>query len=269
MGSIVGTKIDQSSTGGTVTTVGKYKVHTFNTPGASTFIPGRPTKFIDILLVGGGGAGGPTGAGPSGGSAGGAGAVIYIKFVPVVAGTPYPINVGSGGLRSPGEPSFSVGNPGGTTTAFGNNAYGGGRGGANGNGAGDPSPFASGGGGGSYYIGGAGGDGGSGYGAIGYGFPGFKGGGPGPRNGGGGGGAGGGGPITTISTTGGPGVPITYFTGIPGDIAGVGGSVNASGTTSPFYGSGGSGYAGPGSGNVSGPPGQPGAAYIRYRDWSL
>ena len=260
MAGIVGSKAARAS-GGTVSTVGGYTLHTF-TAGSSSFTPAT-TGFIDVLAIGGGGGCGPGGTGPSGGSAGGAGAVIYRKFVPVVAGTPYPIVVGPGGAASPGSPSFSVGNPGGNTTISISGittAYGGGAGGANGNGAGSPSPFASGGGGGSYYPAGPGGNGGSGYGAIGYGFPGFKG--NASRSGGGGGGAGGGGPITTESTTGGPGVPIGYMTGVPTDFAGVGGSVNPGATTSPFYGSGGSGFEYPA--YFNGPAGRPGVVFIRY-----
>ena len=56
-----------SATGGTITTVGCYKVHTFTSSG--TFTPSTSSSSIDIMLVAGGAAGGSNLGG--GGGAGG------------------------------------------------------------------------------------------------------------------------------------------------------------------------------------------------------
>jgi hypothetical protein len=153
-----------SATGGTISSITGYKVHTFSTPGVSTFIPSQ-NGTIEVLVVGGGGL--PTISGTSRGGGGG-GAVIYNKFVNVTSGTSYPITVGNVGVAGSIGESSSFG-----TTL---NAYGGGSGGT----PGTSSPNASGGGG-----TGNGTTGGVGAGSIGLGFPGGLGG---PVGGGGGGG---------------------------------------------------------------------------------
>jgi hypothetical protein len=117
-------KLYITATGGTITTSGDYKIHTFTGPG--TFCvscagnPGGSTT-VDYLVVAGGGGGGQYYGG--GGGAGGArmsagtssgsytvgplGACVSALSVPVA---PYPITVGGGGAGGPsGTPT-----PGGT-----------------------------------------------------------------------------------------------------------------------------------------------------------
>jgi hypothetical protein len=276
MALIFGSKTTRANAGvGNTTTVGAYTVHTFTASG--NFTPAT-TGFVDILLIGGGGGHYETAGSGSGG--GGAGGILFKKFIPVTASTPYPISIGSSG-------AIDASNGGNTTFTYSGittTAYGGGKGGvpfpaiqAS------PSPFASGGGaygaapspGPTIVVAGAGAS------VYGIGFPGYKGvssggivGQPGPA-GGGGGGAGGGGVFSSISGSlsdqpiasgitscrGGPGVPIAYMTGNPLDIAGKGGdgSVAQLPVTSPTtwgYGGGNAGWPGI--------PAKPGVAYIRY-----
>lgn len=86
------------ATGGTITNVNGYRIHTFTTVGASTFTV-TSGGDVDVLVVGGGGGGGggngSTGAHYSGGG-GGAGGLIYNTSIPVSAGT-YTVTVGSSG----------------------------------------------------------------------------------------------------------------------------------------------------------------------------
>ena len=154
-----------SATGGTISTIAGYTVHTFTTGG--NFVP-RGSGNVEVLVVGGGGASVGSGGGYYGG--GGGGAVRYNKFVNVTSGTPYLITVG--------------GAPGGISSCTFNNAtitaYGGGNGGPY---NGTDSLFASGGGGGTNGAG----AGGAGAGVTGLGFPGgnFSGGGGGASSRGG------------------------------------------------------------------------------------
>ena len=100
--------------GGTITTNGPYRIHSFTTVGNSTFTPGF-SGSVEVLIVGGGG-----GGGPNLGGGGGGGGVIYMPAVNVIAGTDYEIIVGSGG------PSNTNGN---SSRAFDAIAAGGGAGG--------------------------------------------------------------------------------------------------------------------------------------------
>ena len=102
------------TTGGSVTTAGGYKIHTFTSGG--TFVP-TFSGTVDIMVVAGGG----SGAGLSGG--GGAGGYQYITNYQVNAGASYPIQVGTGG---PGPASHSPGS--GATGGGGNPSYFGGSG---------------------------------------------------------------------------------------------------------------------------------------------
>jgi len=166
-----------SATGGSISKIAGYTIHTFSTPGTSTFVP-TGTGFIEVLVVGGGG------ASISGG--GGGGAVIYNKLANVTSGTPYPITVGAvpGGISSCTFNDATI------------IAYGGGNGGSYNGPGGQPSPFASGGG--SSNSGPAG----TGAGITGLGFPG----GVGYGGGGGAGSAGSNGPIGGGPGNGGIGV---------------------------------------------------------------
>jgi hypothetical protein len=119
------------ATGGTITTLGNYNIHTFYT--GATFAVTSGSGNIETLLIAGGGSGG-TGAsnGMSAfmtGGGGGAGGVVYKSAVPVTPGN-YPAVVGGGGVAvsSTGNPGFD-----GTPTTFaGLTALGGGGGGQQG-----------------------------------------------------------------------------------------------------------------------------------------
>ena len=60
-----------SAIGGTITTAGGYRIHTFTTVGADTFQALANLSSVEYLLVAGGGGGG--GSGGEGGGGGGAG----------------------------------------------------------------------------------------------------------------------------------------------------------------------------------------------------
>jgi hypothetical protein len=99
------------ATGGTITTCGDYKIHTFNSPGTFcvSSLGNGPTnplggpQNVDYLVVAGGGAGGCGG----GAAGGGAGAGGYRTSYPTACGaltittTAYPITVGAGGAAGP------------------------------------------------------------------------------------------------------------------------------------------------------------------------
>lgn len=104
-------------TGGTITTHGSYRVHTFLST-ANFVVPSGFSKSMDTLIVAGGGAGGNWHAG-----GGGAGGMITYNTTPS-AGT-YTMTVGAGGAGG----TTSVGSQGGSSSAFGQSTVGGGRGG--------------------------------------------------------------------------------------------------------------------------------------------
>ena len=117
-----------TATGGTITTSGAYKYHTFTSSGTFTVSNIGSDSKIDYLIVAGGGAGA---AGYYGGG-GGAGGYRYITDVTVTA-TSYTVTVGGGGSagsdnQNGGSGSNSVFN---TTTSSGG---GGGSGYSSGNG---------------------------------------------------------------------------------------------------------------------------------------
>lgn len=135
-GSAGGTFI--TATGGTITTVGDYKVHTFKTSGTFTVTAvgsGAPeSDKVEYVVVGGGGgaAGGQTA--PGGGGGGGGYRSSGISFPDprasneriTVTAQAYPITVGAGG--SAGGPGSSGGTGG--TSSFATITSGGGGGGA-------------------------------------------------------------------------------------------------------------------------------------------
>ena len=110
-----------AATGGTITTSGDFKIHTFNSSGTFTVTNAGNacgSNTVDHLVVAGGGGGGGAG-GPSNGTAGGGGAGGYRESFPnpATGGLPvsaqaYPITVGGGA-------SGGGGNPNGATTAGG------------------------------------------------------------------------------------------------------------------------------------------------------
>ena len=150
------------ATGGTITTCGDYKIHTFNSSGCfvvSTLSNLSTNNEVSYLVVAGGGGGGTSSCGPSstagaGGGAGGfrenkAGVDIYTAS-PLNGSTPitvtastYPITVGAGGAGRP-YPSSSPGSQGASSIFSSITSAGGGGGGSR-----TPTGFAAGGPGGS------------------------------------------------------------------------------------------------------------------------
>jgi len=118
-----------TATGGTITTSGDYKIHTFTSPGTFTVTcAGSPTgsDSVDYLVVAGGGGGGES-TGPNQRGAGGGGAGGYressgaasgcytasplgagVSALPVTV-TGYPITVGGGGAGGSGTNKGSNG----------------------------------------------------------------------------------------------------------------------------------------------------------------
>ena len=113
--------------GGTLTTVGNYRVHTFTSSG-NFVVPSGFSANADILLVaGGGGGGGGANATWHGAGGGGAGGMLEQTSVGLSAQT-YSLTIGSGGGGgSGGSSSGNDGAAGGDTTGFGYTAIGGGR----------------------------------------------------------------------------------------------------------------------------------------------
>jgi Glycine rich protein len=79
-----------TTTGGTITTTGSYRFHTFTTTGSSTFTTNKAIT-AQVLVVGGGG-----GGGDNVGGGGGAGAAVYSSVFSIPAGS-YSLTVGAGG----------------------------------------------------------------------------------------------------------------------------------------------------------------------------
>lgn len=223
--------------GGTITTNGSYRVHTFSSPGNDTFTPSGILTGVNYLVVGGGGGGGDAVTQHFSGGGGGGGAVSYITGASFSPGVGKTVTVGAGG---------SHGANGGNSSFNSTTAYGGGHGQSS-NAA--PTSGGSGGGGGANQAGAVAGSGSNVY-AGGFGDNGGH-----AWEGGGGGGAGGaGGGITTS-----------------GNFNGGSGAAYAISGTSTYYGGGGGGGtgnayvptyggAGGGGGNAAGQTGASGAA---------
>jgi hypothetical protein len=109
-----------SASGGTITTSGSYKYHTFT--GSGDFVVHRQGFGELFLVAGGGGGGNTTGVGQGGG--GGAGGVINLTSY--ITSSTYPIVIGAGGRGGRGQFDPSNGE---NTTGFGLTALGGGLGG--------------------------------------------------------------------------------------------------------------------------------------------
>ena len=108
------------ATGGTVTTSGSYKIHTFTGSGTFTVSSSIPAEY---LIVAGGGAGGS-----AFGGGGGAGGLLYNSSYTIPAGS-YEVLVGAGGTVASGN---ATGNKGGNSSFNSIIAYGGGGGGSQG-----------------------------------------------------------------------------------------------------------------------------------------
>ena len=80
--------------GGTVTTIGDYRIHTFTSSGTFTV---NKSMNVDVLVVAGGGAGS---AGANGGAGGGAGGYRTNVAYPVTSGPAITVTVGAGGIGS-------------------------------------------------------------------------------------------------------------------------------------------------------------------------
>jgi len=204
--------VSNSATGGTITDVGAYRIHTYTSTGS--FTPVYPLS-VDLLIVGGGGGGG---GGNNGGGGGGAGGLLYYSSYSVLAQV-YVVTVGAGGA---GGASCNSGGANGGNSAFGSLiAVGGGAGGTPAGSIG--SNGGSGGGGGAYVSGTPAG----GSGTTSQGNAGGNGYATNPYNAGGGGGAGGAGSSATSSSAGAGGAGLAY-------------SING---TSMYYAAGGGGGA--------------------------
>ena len=84
------------ATGGTITTSGAYKIHTFTTTGNTTFTLTSPASITaQVLVVGGGGAGGSAYVG----GGGGAGGAVFNGSFTIASGS-YTVTVGAGGVRT-------------------------------------------------------------------------------------------------------------------------------------------------------------------------
>lgn len=215
------------ATGGTITKVGGYKIHTFTSSGTFTVVSAPDGSEVEYLVVAGGGGGSSGGASLGGGGAGGyrssvvgessgGGASAESKLA-ISAGS-YTVTVGSGGApvtngtNSVFGPITSIG--GGGAGIFDSNGLSGGSGGGAG-----MTTLSSG-----TYIGGAG--------TVGQGFAGGNTTRVNPDySGGGGGGAG------SVGTNASPGVPGNGGAGVASSITG----------SSVTYASGGQGVADPGS----------------------
>jgi len=116
------------ATGGTITTCGDFKIHSFTGPGTFTVCSvGNPagSDTVQTLIVAGGG-----GGGRDRGSGGGAGGLILTPCAGIpVSATAYPISIGGGG---PGGTSPFCGTQGTPTTGFSLTSVGGGKGSAGG-----------------------------------------------------------------------------------------------------------------------------------------
>lgn len=174
------------ATGGTITTSGNYKIHTYTSNGTFTVTAPGTNPTVDYLVVAGGGQGGygSGGAAGRGGGGGGAGGMLFGSLGGLSAQA-YSITVGVGGS---GQCNCGQGNTGGPSIFSSVYAYGGGGGGGcqgyggNGGGSGGGSAGNN-----ALCTGGGGGTAGQGYGGGGVCTGGVH------RGGGGGGGRGGGG----------------------------------------------------------------------------
>jgi hypothetical protein len=114
-----------SATGGTVTTVGSFKFHTFTYPGGTFTVTANPST-VQALVVGGGGGGG----GYYNGGGGGAGGAVYNSSFSVSI-TSYTVTIGNGGAGASGGNNPGInGTSGGASTFSTLTGNGGGGGGA-------------------------------------------------------------------------------------------------------------------------------------------
>ena len=125
-------RIPRTSTGGSITTAGGYRIHTFTTVGNSTFTisSSESSTTIEYLIVGGGGAGGDDIGG--GGGAGG-----LLTGTTSISNGSFTIVVGDGGASTQGTENTGRGLDGNNSSAFGFTALKGGAAGGEGESAGN------------------------------------------------------------------------------------------------------------------------------------
>ena len=111
--------------GGTITTSGNYRYHTFTSSG--TFTNTVSNLSVDYLLVAGGGGGGGSWAVSTVGNGGGGGAGGAIDSTATCSAQGYAVTVGGGGLGTTATSQNST--QGSSSSVFGATAVGGGRGG--------------------------------------------------------------------------------------------------------------------------------------------
>jgi len=121
------------ATGGTITTDGDYRIHTFTSSGNFEVLTLGVNPIVDFMLVAGGGSGGKSTGGNSAGG-GGAGGLIYIENQSITLGVK-PIVIGNGGVSR--TVAGVTGLNGQNSTFLGNTAIGGGGGSAATNPGGD------------------------------------------------------------------------------------------------------------------------------------
>jgi hypothetical protein len=240
-----------SATGGTVTQVNGYCIHTFTSNG--TFTP-SDNMTADVLVVAGGGGGGGDGYGGHGAGegGGGAGGLIYNAAYTITSGAPITVTVGNGGTGGANTGGYNVGSNGGNSS-FGASliAIGGGAGGA-----GTTSGLAGGSGGGAGYSGSGGAA------TSGQGYAGASGSTGSPYAGHGGGGAGGAGSAASSNSVGGiGGIGRIYF----GTTYAAGGAGANSWTAgNGVNGTANTGNGGSGAGGGVGGTGGSGVVIVRY-----
>ena len=225
--------------GGTVTTYGNYRVHSFTTSGTFT-VPTGTTLTADVLMVAGGGGGG---SGYQGGG-GGAGGMIASASQSISAGSKT-VTVGGGGSGGPGNGGGNASSGSNTALTGFTTCVGGGRGGGQDTLSGNYDAQTGGSGGGGNHSSGISGKSGT----SGQGNSGGNGYDPSPHAGGGGGGksAAGGNATNTRGGHGGAGAGNDYRTGSSSNYAGGGGG-SARSNIASNGGSGGGGAGGNGNG---------------------
>ena len=95
-----------NATGGSITTSGNYKIHTFNNSGQFGVQALGTNSTFEYVLVAGGGGGGD--AGPEGGAGGAAGVIDGSQTLN--SATNYSVNIGSGGNGNGSDGAGSDGN---------------------------------------------------------------------------------------------------------------------------------------------------------------
>ena len=124
-----------TATGGTITTSGDFKIHTFTGPGTfcvSSVGNAAGSNSFEYLVVAGGGGGGGNRVGNGGGAGGGGGGFRTNFPSPGTAAAVqgYPVTIGAGGVGGPGP--TTAGNPGSNSVAISVTSAGGGAGGSGG-----------------------------------------------------------------------------------------------------------------------------------------